>query len=474
MNNKKISWLLALLTVFTLVFSACSPSQATPITAPAGADATATTAGEAPAPDATEETITIVVWDFGGDEFSWMDKIVIPAYEELHPNIKIEHVGVPEDDLGTKLETAIAANAPPDLVVFPPTRVLAAGHVLPLDDYMARDGLKRADYCTLFESRDVFHGGGTNDNKVMSLPIDTNIWGMMYNKDLFAEAGLPMLGPDDVIDFDTWLQYARAINKPAENIADRVWGSNLFFPIWNSMNNYMSDPYVLGDDGRTCLGNAETEDWVNFWNVQVTAYQEDLTTWTAGSMLTDVQEDMFLQGKIGMTEAAMGDAFSANEQGLNVGLTGQPVVSKGWEGNVGGWNTSYNIMSATKHPEEAWQFLKYLSTEVPLNGPGWRGCINAGGGGLPGLPCYLPLLDDPKMQEMTKNNQLVADAVKLMQRIKVPPFTPAIWTSLSPFNDGFTAMTEQGVPVVEALHTTAQECQDITDEQWSTFEAILK
>jgi ABC-type glycerol-3-phosphate transport system substrate-binding protein len=240
------------------------------------------------------------------------------------------------------------------------------------------------------------------------------------------------------------------------------------------MNNYMSDPFVLGADGRTCTGNAETKDWVHFWEVQVTAYKENLTTWNAGSMLTDVQEDMFLQGKIGMTEAAMGDAFAAAEQGLNVGLTGQPVVTKGWQGNVGGWNTSYNIMSATKHPEEAWQFLKFMSTEVPLMVPVGADALNAGGGGLPGLPCYLPLLKDPKIQEMVNNNSLVADAVKLMQRIKVPPFTPAIWTSTNSFNDGFTAMTEQDVPVIEALHTSAQECQDVTDQEWSTFEAILK
>jgi len=476
MKNIKYSWLLSMLTALVLVLSACGGGQASPTTKAAGAEATATqppAEEKATATVASAETIKLVVWDFGGDEFSWMDNIVIPAYQEKHPNIKIEHVGVPEDELGTKLETAIAANAPPDLVVFPPNRVVAAGHALVLDDYMARDGLNRSDYCTLFGSWNVFTGGGTYDNKVMSLPIDTNIWAMMYNKDLFAKAGLPMLGPDDVIDFDTWLNYARAINKPADKLADRVWGSNLFFPIWNSMNNYMSDPYVLGDDGRTCLGNAETDDWVHFWEVQVTAYKEDLTTWTAGSMLTDVQEDMFLQGKVGMTEAAMGDAFNAAQQGLNVGLTGQPVVSKGWPGNVGGWNTDYYIMAATKHPEEAWQFLKFLSIEVPMIVPVGTDAL-AGAGGLPGLPCYLPLLKEAKFQEMMKQNPLVADAVKLMKRIKLPPFTPDIWTSVNAFNDGFTAMTEQGVPVKEALHKTAQDCQDATDQLWSTYEAIRK
>ncbi len=239
------------------------------------------------------------------------------------------------------------------------------------------------------------------------------------------------------------------------------------------MGNYMSDPFVLGADGRTCLGNANNDDWMHFWEIQVTAYNEDVTTWSAGAMLADVEEDMFTQGKLGMTPAALGDALYARQQGINVGLTGQPVVSEGWEGNVGGWNTDYSIMAASKHPDEAWEFLKWLSTEalkiIPI---GTDALAGGGGGGLPGLPCYLPLLETERMREMIATDQLVSDAVKLMQRIKKPPFTPDVWTSVEPFSNAWTAMIEEGVPVPEAVNQATEECQEITDQLWRDYEAL--
>ena len=302
--------------------------------------------------------------------------------------------------------------------------------------------------------------------------MDSNIWAMAYNKDLFAEAGLPELGPDDVINFDTWLEYARAMNKTAESLEERVWGSNMFWPIFNSMNNYMSDPFVLGDDGRSCDGNANNADWIHTWEVLNTAYEEDITTETAGVMLQDIEDDMFLQGKMGMTYATLGDAIYARDQGLNVGLTGQPVVTDGWEGNVGGWNNSYNIMAATEHPNEAWEFLKYLSTEASLSIPVGSDALSTEGGGIPGLPCYLPLLEEGRIAEMIANEPLVADSVALSARIVPPPSTPDIWTSVEPFWNVFELVESEGMDVASAVEQSTEECQDITDELWDTFDSI--
>ena len=460
MNRSRLLTALSLIAILALVLAGCA--QPTPTAKPEEE--------EEPTQEATpvaEEKVVLTVWDFGGSEFEWMDAIAIPAFQEAFPNIEINHVGVPEDDLGLKLETAIAAGEVPDLAIFVPSRVVKAGHVLYLDDYMKRDGLSREDYCPLFASWNVM------EDKVYTLPIDTNIWAMMYNKDLFAEAGLPELGPDDVITFDDWLVYARAVNKPADTLAERVWGSALFEPEWNSMNNYMSDPYVLGDDGRTCVGNAETDDWLHFWEIALTAYDEDLTTQTAGVLLADIEEDMFTQGKLGMTPGTLGDAIYAKQNGVNAGLAGQPVVSDGWDGNVGGWNTNYSILAATEHPEEAWQFLKWLSTEALKIIPIGTDALDAGaGGGLPGLPCYLPLLEYGKIVDMIEGDPLVADGVKLMQRVKAPPFTVDIWTSVDPFYEAFRRITEDREDIAVAVGDAAQECQDITDELWDSWDAL--
>lgn len=460
MRIKRNLWLLIVPTLISVVLAACQPIGQG-----------ATTEGDDSAP-AAEEQVTITVWDFGGAEFNWMDDIAVPAFNEKFPNILIEHVGVPEDELGLKLETAIAAGQVPDLVIFPPPRVIAAGHALALDEFMARDGLSRDDYCPIFNSDYLFAGGSIYKDKVYGLPIDTNIWAMVYNKDLFAAADLPELGPEDYINFSDWLEYSREINKAADNLEDRIWGSVMFTPNWNSMNNYMSNPFVLGDDGRSCEGNANTEDWVHAFEALKAAYLEDLTTETAGALLADVQQDMFVQAKLGMTPGTLGDALFAREQGINVGLTGQPVVTEGWPGNVGGWNSTYYIMAATEHPEEAWTFLKWLSTESPLVIPIGTDAMDVGGGGLPGIPCYLPLLEEGRFAEQLADDPLVEDAVALTKHFQKPPFTPDIWASVDPFYAAFTRMTEEGVEVAVALNEAAAQCQAITDELWENFDSL--
>jgi len=457
--KKKTIWLITILLLLGLIMVGCQSAEET---------AAPEEEGEAPV---EIETVTVTIWDFGGQEFSYLDEIAIPEFEEKFPNIKINHVGVLEDELGLKIETAIAAGEVPDIALFVPTRVVAAGHVLALDAYMERDGISRDDYCNLFQSGNITSYGEFND-KVTSLPIDTNIWAMVYNKDLFAEAGLPELGTDDYINFETWLEYTRAINKPSENLEERVWGSNMFVPVFNAQNNYMSSPFALGDDGRSCEGNANNADWMNAWGLMMTAYDEDLTPESAGAWFDDIEEDMFVQGKMGMTYSTLGDAIYAQDQGLNVGLTGQPVVTEGWSGNVGGWNNSYSIMAGSEHPDEAWEFLKFLSTEAPLNIPLGSDLLLSDEAGIPGLPCYLPLHEQGRIAEMIANDPLVADSVELMSHIVPPPFTPDTWTSFDEFWGVFSMVDEEGMTLEEAVNEATAVCQEATDELWDVFDSI--
>lgn len=414
-------------------------------------------AAPAPASQPASDVITLTVWDFGGVDFEWMDTLAIPKFQEMHPNIKIEHLGVPEDELGIKLETAIAADQVPDLAVFVPNRLMKAGHILALNDLMERDGYKVEDFCALLRSRSML------EDKVYSLPMNVSVWAMVYNKDLFAAAGLPELTADSVITFDDWLAYARAINKPAENIEDRVWGSAHFVPAWNSMGNNMSDPFVLGPDGRTCVGNADTEDWIHTWEIMATAYKEGLTIDSAGAMIGETAfEDLFKQGKLGMIYGTAGTAQEMLDAGLNVGLTGQPVVTPGWQGNTGGWTVEYSILSGSAHPEEAWMFLEFLATDI-------ADTLSEGtaGEGAGGATCYLPLAED-----WAGDNPLRQDTIKLLARLQPPPQNPDIWTSVNPFDEAWRRMTEDGEDVTLAVTEAAQECQEITDDLWAEWDAL--
>ncbi len=450
MSNKRNLQSL-LVSILVLWLAACSTTPAQPTTQQGSVD-------DAAAEASAGGTVTLTIWDFGGVDFEWIDTVAIPKFQELHPNIQFEHVGIPEDELGLKLETAIAAGQVPDLVTNVPSKLEQAGHILPLNGYFERDGLSTDDFCPLFQA------SIARDNQVYALPFLSNIWAMLYNKDLFSEAGLPELTVDSVIGYDEWLTYARATNKPSDDLATRVWGSVNFVPRWNTMNNYMSDPFVLGSDGRACMDNTNTEDWIKVWSALLTAYDEDLTPDTAGAILGDAGGDLFNQGKLAMSYGTLGNAKAARDAGINVGLTGQPVVTPGWEHNVGGWLVSYGIPTASDNPDEAWEFLKFMATELAVELAALQGDESGG------VPCYQPLYE--QFLEAGGNDPLVQDAITLSDRIAPPPFTPDVWVSLQPFDEAWRRMTEDGIDVNTAISDAAMECQEITDELWEEFELL--
>jgi ABC-type glycerol-3-phosphate transport system substrate-binding protein len=80
----------SVLTVLALLLVGCA--RATTVTKPAEKEP-----AKEEAPPAVE-VVTLRVWDFGGDEFEWIDSLAKPAFEKEHPNIVIEHLGVPESD----------------------------------------------------------------------------------------------------------------------------------------------------------------------------------------------------------------------------------------------------------------------------------------------------------------------------------------------------------------------------------------
>ncbi len=405
----------------------------------------------------TAEPVTIRIWDFGGGEFEWVDSIAIPKFNEKYPNIKVEHLGIPESDYATKLDTSIAANDVPDIALQSYTyKLWKAGHVKTLDEYMARDGIKADDFSPIFKSWAML------DGKTYVMPVNTYIWAMLFNKDLFTAAGLKELNADSVITFDDWLTYTRAINKPSDKLEERVFGSVIFTPNWNAMNNYMSNPYVLGPDGKSCKENASTQDWIKAWTDLATAYKEDLSVDSAGAMIGETSaSDLFQQGKLGMMYGTYGDALAMQKAGINVGLTGQPVVTPGWQGNVGAWMDGYGIMSASSHPDEAWEFLKFLTTEVAqmkANGD-CEVCGNA--------PSLLA-----QAQEWKGSDPLRQDTFTLMNRVVPPPFSPDVWTAVDPYYEAFRLMTEENADPEVTVQQAADECQNKLDELWNTFNSL--
>ena len=97
----------------------------------------------------------------------------------------------------------------------------------------------------------------------------------------------------------------------------------------------------------------------------------------------------------------------------------------------------------------------------------------------PGAQCdtasmiYLPLLEEGDIAEMIANDPLVADSVELMKRVIPPPsMTADIWTSVEPFWGIFDLVESEGMTVEGAVNQATEECQEVTDQLFETFDSI--
>lgn len=123
----------------------------------------------------------------GGPEVQTLEDVVIPAFEEEHPGVKVKPVTVQYDQLHQKLVTAAAGEALPDVVrsdiIWVP-ELADLGVLVPLDEAMP-------DFDDLAEQT---YEGPLATNKwqdnYYGLPLTTNTKVMLYNEEALKAAGV--------------------------------------------------------------------------------------------------------------------------------------------------------------------------------------------------------------------------------------------------------------------------------------------
>ncbi|SDO67796.1 carbohydrate ABC transporter substrate-binding protein, CUT1 family [Nakamurella panacisegetis] len=132
----------------------------------------------------------IVFWhaySAGGPEVSTLEKIIIPAFEKLHPGVTVQDVQVPSDSMHQKLVTAVAGSALPDVIradIVTVPELAKLGVLTPLDAAMP-------DFQTY--AKKMYPGPlATNKykGKYYGLPLDTNTKVTIYNKAALAADGI--------------------------------------------------------------------------------------------------------------------------------------------------------------------------------------------------------------------------------------------------------------------------------------------
>ena len=216
-QSKLLALLMATMIIVGLIGCAPVPTAApaaAPTEAPQQPEPTAVPPTEVP-PTAAPQPVTIryANWNLGTEEENNIQRQLVKAYTDLHPNVTIEFVDMSDPDkVGWDgLLTAFAAKGElPD--VFMANNVplyVKNGWLADLTDLTASD----ADWASVPQA---LKDGYTYNGKVMGLPAAQFIMGYFVNKDLYEANNLD--APEYGVSAEDFFAAVTALNNPDKGV----------------------------------------------------------------------------------------------------------------------------------------------------------------------------------------------------------------------------------------------------------------
>ena len=308
----------------------------------------------------TEVSGTVELWHFFTEREADAVAQVVKDFETDHPKIKVT-IKAGQDD--SKVTQAIGAGTGPDVGLSYSTDIVgkfcASGAWVDLKQYIDRDKVDLNKLNATTRSYTEFEG------KRCAMPFLADAYGMFYNKDLFAKAGLS--APPRTLDELT--AYAKKLTVKNAVGSLRTVG---FLPLYDFYENAPSHlaPAVgarwLTDDGKSAIGSDPA------WKTLLT-WQKDLVDWYGYDNLTKFRaglgdeysaDNAFQKGQVAINiDAEYRLAFVKDQSpGLKYGVAPIPTSDPARYG--GGYVTGniVGISKNAKNPEAAWELIKYLTT----------------------------------------------------------------------------------------------------------------
>ncbi|WP_246369698.1 ABC transporter substrate-binding protein [Saccharibacillus deserti] len=345
-------WHAAWLTMLScmLLLTACTPESRSSSGAP-----TTGTSGDG----AAQEKVTIDFWTFWGSETRRpiIEKI-IEDFNSSQDRIVVKHTYLPFGDIWTKNLASIAAGTPADVIVndYADVNLRASKNQnTNLTAYLQQDDIESRFYPELWNN--VLY-----NDEAYALPFNTDTRLLYYNKEAFREAGLDPEQPPQ-----TWAEleeYAQQLDKKAGDTYERVG----FYPLWGDfgvdswlINGDAGNGY-FGENDETTIdtpGKVATLEWLKSWQDRLGRQTVDAIKADFGSGVSDP----FISGKVAMyiQTGTYNTQIEEFGQDLDIGVAPIPEREEGSGHWSSGGGFVVEIPKGAKHPDEAWEFIKYLT-----------------------------------------------------------------------------------------------------------------
>ncbi len=280
------------------------------------------------------------------------------SWQKAHSNIRIRFEHTPYSGYDSKILTRIAGGAAPDVIAAEVNYFVtfATRNVfLSLNPFIKADKEFLVD--DFFASIiDRFTVGG----EVYALPRDVAPFAcVFYNKDLFDQAGLPY--PTDDWTWDDLLRLAKALTK--HDATGRV--SQYGFYGWAWQDFIYGNGGGLVDDvkapTKSLLDDPKSIEGLQFYSDLINKYQV-MPTPTALANLGMGVDLMFSSGRLAMFLSGIWETPGLRTKySFHWDVAMFPKNKDGIR-HFGSGGTGYGILKSSKHPREAWEVVKALTS----------------------------------------------------------------------------------------------------------------
>ena len=292
---------------------------------------------------------------------SWID-----VFEKRHPNIKVELIHQ-NPEYERKLQTMIAGGTPPDIIRVSEWQFLAyvdKDVYLDLNRFVQSDAaFNLADFIP--QSLDMY----TYEEQLFCVPWVYQPIVLFYNQSLFDKEGLSY--PSGDWTWDDFLSAARRLTKDKDGdgkIDQYGYSVEPAIFTWVSFI-WQNGGEIIAKDGKWVWGepryiekNAET---IQFLIDLIHKYKVAPVP-GSGTLETMGVSEMFQTGRLAMFSSAASACLQFKDMKFKWNIAGLPY-KRCKASFIGG--TGYGISKNSKHPEEAWEFIRFLcSPEIFTEG----------------------------------------------------------------------------------------------------------
>ena len=381
------------------------------------------------------------IWDAG--QKAGMEKLT-EAYMEEHPDVKIEVQATGWDEYWTKLEASATSNSMPDIFWMHSNQMYKYA-----DNGILADCSDIVD-ANSFSDISIANAEGS-DGKVYGVPKDKDLVVLVYNKEIFDQAGVTY--PDDTWTWDNLTEASEKIYEQTGKYGYMAYAHDQI-GYWNFV--YQNGGEILNEDGTKAeYTEKATSDAIKFYvNLQDNDWcptQEQFANTSATEQFFSGQGAMFFAGSWDLANFCSTYTDMNGKWDVAV-LPKCPNPESGDGRAVISNSVSYATAAEGKNKNTAMDFLKFLASEEGQKIQGESGVA---------IPAYNGLED-------TWVNTFAENGYDIHPENIIPMFDYSVKYVNNPSRPSWEPKVEQTVLDIYAGNTSVddgiQNMQDIVTE----------